>query len=117
DPYTARIRFMAMMFIKLTYTVMGTMPDSDRKDFSFKRWEPVGYLLRDYLRNFFLYQRSLDRSSRGEQNLLVLMNQNKWPTKYTLGVRSLNKNAYKDGVVDDVVKFNTISMIDSIRTI
>lgn len=125
DPETmfqSKIWFLAMMFVELTSTIipdtiLGPRQDTDRKDFQYKRWESVGYLMREYLRNVFYYITDLQQARAGTSNLITLLNQNKWPKRYTKGISSKNKASYVDGIVDDVVKYNPISMLDSIKTV
>lgn len=136
--YEAKIRFLAMMVVELGLSVtMKTgikeyrKEPTDRKDFAYKRWEAAGHRLKDHIRSMFL-PRTLHKG-RGERyygtiplsnmnkasgQLADFMNQNKWPAKYRVGgTFKARKDETKDGIVDDVPKYNLISMLDSYRTV
>lgn len=121
--FDARLRVMAMMFIELVATLIpntsiGPIEPTERKDFSYKRWEAPGQQMKDYLRTYITAISRLDTVQSSRNNMITMMKQNKWATKYVKYNReSRNKDAYLDGVVDDLADYNIASMLDSIRTV
>lgn len=123
DVFYAKIRIMAMMFINLVASIIprtsiGEVLPTDKKDFSFKRWEAPGHQMKSYLRNYIRAIRKLNKVAVTKNNLISMMRQNKWATEYIPYSRdSRGSGDYLDGVVDDVSNYNVVSMLDSIRTI
>lgn len=145
--YMAKIRFLSMMIIDLILSVTykpGSKEyrrePTDRKDFAYKRWEAFGHRIRDHMRGMFVPRSqfkkigkdsdnkdivqynygtiSLTKMEKASGQLRDFMNRNQWPTKYRLGgTFKARKDEHKDGIVDDVPKYNQISMIDSYRTV
>lgn len=141
ESYNAKIKFLAMMIIDLILCVTYKQGSkeyrkepTDRKDFSYKRWEAYGHRQRDHIRSMLVPRtqfrgRSTEREQyygtvsinsmdKAAKQLIDFMNRNQWPVKYRLGgTFKAKKDEHKDGIVDDVPKYNLISMIDSLRTV
>lgn len=124
--YHAKVTFLAMMVIELMLVASKRKPFTDRKMFTFKRWETAGYALREYTRELLTSNTNLNRLTKEHSLLLTTMNSNKWPSGYSYHESKYNKNYMtfsrnpnedKDGVVDDVLKYNLVSIIDSIRAV
>lgn len=139
--YEAKIRFLAMMVIDLILSVTFKTGSkeyrkepTDRKDFAWKRWEAYGHRTRDHIRSMFIPRSqyrgragdreqyygtiSLGNMEKASKQLIEFMNRNQWPVKYRLGgTFKARKDEHKDGIIDDVPKYNLISMIDSYRTV
>lgn len=116
--YEAKVRFLAMMVVELMLSVLDKVKVTNRKDFAFKRWESPGYLLRDYVRSMLHLQSDVRQMNKGMDDLLRFMNQNQWPSRYRArGVYKQQKTDHRDGVVDDVPRYNVVSMVDSLRTV
>ncbi len=121
DNFYAKVRVMSMMFINLVASVIpgtsiGEVGPTDRKDFSYKRWEAPGQQMKDFLRNYLRFNIDLAKPSTPKDAMISTMRQNKWAVKYVSNPRADN-NDILDGVVDDVAAYNVASMIDSIRTV
>jgi len=139
--YTSKIRYLAMMCIDLilctTYkqgTTEFRKEVTDRKDFSYKRWEAVGHRFRDHIRSMLVPTTqwrgkgedremiygttSLPKMEKSAKQLIDFMNRNQWPSKYRQGgTFKAKKDEHKDGLVDDIPKYNIISVLDSLRTV
>lgn len=135
--YMVKIRFLAMMIIDLILSVTikhGTTSyrrdPTDRKDFAYKRWESAGHRIRDHIRSMLVartqfkgreaYHGTINIASmdKAANQLVDLMNRNQWPTKFRLGGTFKSKREdHKDGIVDDVPKYNLVAMVDSYRTV
>lgn len=137
ESYMSKIRFIAMMIVDLVLSTTvkhGTTTyrrdPTDRKDFAYKRWESAGHRIRDHIRSMLvartqfkgkeMYYGTINIASmdKAANQLVDLMNRNQWPTKYRLGGSFKSKrDDYKDGIVDDVPKYNLVAMVDSYRTV
>lgn len=138
--YWAKLRFLSLMVIDLILSVTykkGTneyrKDVTDRKDFSYKRWESFGHrihsLVRGMLNPQFQWSKKKEkkyelntidqmRSAGVPRQILDSMNRNQWLKLYrSKGMSKIKKDSVKDGVVDDVPKYNTVAMLDSFRTV
>lgn len=141
EAYRSKIRFLAIMVINLLLSVTTKrgskelrMEPTDRKDFSFKRWEGYGHRLRDIIRSMLSPVRksivrapkatypdksmTLDNFEKASRQIIDFIHRNQWPTRYRKGgVWKQKKADHKDGIVDDVPKYNPVAMLDSYRTV
>lgn len=141
--FDAKLRFLAMMFIDLVLAVTTKkqskeyrLEPTDRKDFSYKRWECPGHRFRDYFRSLFIPYGVLNTMEgkvglgkiSTSSEILNFMNQNKWPNNAKSATRRSTRGSdgrmsfsmakeHKDGIVDDIPEYNLVSMIDSLRTV
>lgn len=139
--YQSKIRFLAMMVVDLGLAVTTKVGSreyrkdpTDRKDFAYKRWESAGHRMRDYIRSMLVPRSHMEgkkdnrtrvygtiditRMVKSANQLIDFMNRNQWPSRYRIGgVYKTRKDEYKDGIIDDVPKYNLVSMVDSYRTV
>lgn len=114
EVFKRKMRVLAMMTVNLVLSVTERIPLSERKDFSYKRWSTVGYELREYLRRMLSTITTLDKV--GTDNIVAGLRVNVL-SKYRAGKRSAKSSGGAEGFVEDVAKWNTISMLDSIRLV
>lgn len=118
DTFISKVRYLALMVVELILAVTGRKELSNRKCFSFKRWEPIGYRHKEYIRSLLMSEKDINMMYKKSANLLHFMKQNQYPVKYTRkGTFRQEKSDHKDGIVDNVVKYNYVSMLDSVRMV